>query len=74
MLRCSGRRTGVWYILQSTGGVQTPAWGVNSLGDVPVPADYNADGRADVAVYRASTGDWFIRNVGLMTVGRSHAH
>ena len=30
------------------------------LGDVPVPADYDRDGRADVAVYRAATGEWFV--------------
>jgi hypothetical protein len=31
------------------------------LGDVPVAADYDDDGRADVAVYRELTGQWFIR-------------
>jgi len=28
---------------------------------VPVPADYDGDHRADIAVYRATTGEWFIR-------------
>jgi hypothetical protein len=27
---------------------------------VLVPGDYDADGRTDVAVYRAFTGEWFI--------------
>jgi hypothetical protein len=27
---------------------------------VPQPADYDGDGRADMAVYRGSTGEWFI--------------
>jgi hypothetical protein len=27
---------------------------------VPVPADYDEDGQADLAVYRGTTGEWFI--------------
>ena len=31
-------------------------------GDKAVPADYNGDGIVDVAVFRPTTGHWFVRN------------
>jgi hypothetical protein len=33
---------------------------VRQLGDVTFPPDFDGDGRADLAVYRPSTGQWFI--------------
>jgi hypothetical protein len=51
-------RNGVWYILQSnTGLTQYEAWGLST--DTLVPADYDGDGLADVAVFR--DGVWYIR-------------
>jgi uncharacterized repeat protein (TIGR03803 family) len=42
------------------GGLWQVQMGSPALGDLPVPADYDGDGRADLAVYRQATGQWFI--------------
>jgi len=39
--------------------------------DVPVPGDYNGDGRTDIAVFRPSTGQWFVRDIATVTFGSS---
>jgi hypothetical protein len=49
---------GVWYILNSAGGVSYNQFGVST--DKIVPADYDGDGRTDIAVYRPENGIWFI--------------
>jgi hypothetical protein len=55
------RSTGVWYIQQSSTNYTTflsPSWGLST--DLPVAADYDADGKADPAIYHPSTGNWAV--------------
>ena len=49
---------GYWYVDQTRGGTRTITWGV--YGDIPVSADYDGDHRLDAAVWRPSTGFWYI--------------
>lgn len=56
-------RSGTWFILKSTGGVQTTPFGIN--GDIPTVADYDGDGKSDIAIYRpvggSGQGEWWIQ-------------
>ena len=40
-------------------GTRNPVWG--TWGDIPTPGDFNGDGIDDFAVFRPSTGTWFVR-------------
>ena len=60
-------RTGQWYILSShTGGTGVPhiPWGCNWDGwnheMVPLPGDYDGDGKVDRAGVRVTTGQWYV--------------
>lgn len=66
------RRPGnaTWYILNSSGvdsvtsfndGITRRRFGLQAA-DIPVPADYDGDGQADLAVRRASNSTWYILN------------
>jgi hypothetical protein len=59
--------TGTWYVLGSRDRQpQILNWGTRinvpfgSIADEPVPADYDGDGHADFAVWRPSTGTWYV--------------
>lgn len=44
-------------------------WGLPA--DVPVPGDYNGDGRTDIAVWRPSDGMWHVKDHFSVQWGRS---
>ena len=55
---------GTFYWLTSSSGYDYMAqnarqWGTQALGDRPMVADMDGDGRSDLVVWRASTGTWF---------------
>jgi hypothetical protein len=59
--------TGIWRVRFSSTPSSTwfpwslsRRWGEGALGDVPVPGDYDRDGRADFAIWRESTATWWI--------------
>jgi len=40
--------------------------------DIPVIADYSGDGKAEIALFRTLTGDWFIYNPAAGTNSTTH--
>ncbi len=51
---------GIWFILQSSNGaMRVERFGLPT--DRLVPADYDGDGKADIAVFRPATGIWYLQ-------------
>ena len=56
--------TGTWFWLTSSsryayGASAAVPWGFGALGDRPLLADMDGDGKADPVIWRASTGTWY---------------
>jgi hypothetical protein len=47
----------IWYLYQEPDEYYPFVWGL--LGDKPVPADYEGDGAAEMAVFRPNNGTWY---------------
>ena len=54
------RRSSRWSSQEAIGTTQTGQLQVGEDGDIPVPHDYDGDGAADIAVFRPSSGMWFV--------------
>lgn len=55
-------RQGFWYVMNELSQLTLVIWG--TAGDVQVPGDYDGDGSTDYAIWRPSTGEWFVINSG----------
>lgn len=51
-------RDGDWYVLDENDGAYVFSWGVP--GDVPVPGDFDGDFVLDLAIWRPTTGEWWV--------------
>lgn len=52
-----------WYIIESASNTaRLVNWGTTN--DQPAHADFDGDGRTDIAVFRPAEGNWYIRHSG----------
>jgi hypothetical protein len=51
--------SGTWYIHHSSDGSDS-AFNLGASGDIPVPGDYDGDGRTDAAIYHPADGTWHL--------------
>lgn len=61
--------SGIWYVLGGPGSQQT-SYEFGTAGDVPMPGDYDGDGKTDFAVFRPSTQYWYIVNSSTSTISQ----
>jgi hypothetical protein len=52
--------TGEWFVLRSE-DFSFYAFPFGTTGDLPAPGDYDGDGTTDAAVFRPSSGTWFMQ-------------
>jgi hypothetical protein len=74
-----GPGTGMWRLLNSSSNYALASqlsisWGQGALGDVPVPGDYDGDGKTDLALWRPGTGDWSILKSSTNDTASMHAN
>lgn len=50
--------TGTWWVSGQGSQQITQQWGLN--GDIPVPGDYEGDGKTDFSIFRPSTSTWWV--------------
>src|SRR5213079_2922276 len=58
---------GLWYAPSSMGGGPFQIY-FGATTDIPVPGDYDGDGKTDAAIFRPSTGLWYGPRTGAASI------